>query len=114
MRLRGAFCRYKGAGGFNPRTRRACDEWDHDDYEGRAVSIHARVERATGYGSLEKYIDEVSIHARVERATSRHCRAASSQTRFNPRTRRACDTVFVLSRPSDERFNPRTRRACDQ
>ena len=34
-------------------------------------------------------------------------------TRFNPRTRRACDNSFSLPVPTTAGFNPRTRRACD-
>ena len=55
----------------------------------------------------------VSIHARVERAT---CDCLSAQRRrvgFNPRTRRACDTLFAIRLIKSLRFNPRTRRACD-
>ena len=61
------------ARGFNPRPREAGDFVRHhvNYVGGRAVSIHARVKRATliagGHG--DRIASMVSIHARVKRAT---------------------------------------------
>ena len=59
------------------------------------------------------HLIHVSIHARVERATGAYISLVMRKRSFNPRTRRACDfcefqlLLFLRS------FNPRTRRACD-
>ena len=73
------------ANGFNPRTRRACDQAAvATTPEPAKVSIHARVERATTDVNNELDPNDVSIHARVERATSslttRHPIAAFQST----------------------------------
>ena len=76
--------------GFNPRTRRGCDQ-----------------PRA---GNCLPYV--VSIHAPAGGATM--CRVSSRVTRsFNPRTRRGCDEALCLPPAQCHCFNPRTRRGCD-
>ncbi len=56
---------------FNPRPRGAGDfEAAVDSLTDLYVSIHARVERATGSIDGQAKREGVSIHARVERATS--------------------------------------------
>ena len=104
--------------------------------QGLAVSIHARVERATRAMPRARANEPVSIHARVERATRLPLSRQRLRKGFNPRTRRACDMVWsglewrglVSIHARVERatrhcygshiercngFNPRTRRACD-
>ena len=78
-----------------------------------AVSIHARVERATPSPQRLKLPLAVSIHARVERATLIFPTDAEEWNCFNPRTRRACDRRYQREGRNPKSFNPRTRRACD-
>ena len=77
--------------GFNPRTRRACDDIAHYSAPPELVSIHARVERATA-------------------GESERCRPAFC---FNPRTRRACDKDSVAqgSAAVDVSIHARVERA---
>ena len=57
-------------GGFNPRTRRACDELNSDG-QLSASGFNPRTRRACDTTStLTSNKSRVSIHARVERATS--------------------------------------------
>ena len=77
------------------------------------VSIHARVERATVLSVRVGRRLLVSIHARVERATYAAADGKVASSGFNPRTRRACDSLLLLTSMTIKCFNPRTRRACD-
>ena len=104
----------KLSNGFNPRTRRACDETILRQVQ-TVLSFNPRTRRACD--CLIKELEngrDVSIHARVERATESTTMTRTTIERFNPRTRRACDKFRRrLTKPA-ESFNPRTRRACDE
>ena len=82
--------------GFNPRTRRACDPQLAATAGFLPVSIHARAERATRPDYLIFPFLRVSIHARAERATPPDGVVTVAVCGFNPRTRRACDSLFLV------------------
>ena len=85
---------------FNPRTRRACDNFVGKQYVSKMVSIHARVERATTVYYFQKSTGFVSIHARVERATRRDSRSQSRRiVSIHARVERATNTTRRDSRP---------------
>ena len=98
---------------FNPRTRRACDP---HSCCGKVFfwCFNPRTRRACDHLALQApKIGAVSIHARVERATLPVLPPIRKADGFNPRTRRACDGKPANIRNRRKRFNPRTRRACD-
>ena len=58
-------------------------------------------------------IREVSIHAPAGGATEEEKSWQFRRIRFNPRTRRGCDSRGLKQGLWGPRFNPRTRRGCD-
>ena len=84
-----------------------------EDLDGNNVSIHARVKRATIRKVKEVENEKVSIHARVKRATwNRKSYLNRYSVSIHARVKRAT----LVNRPRvclRTRFNPRTREACD-
>ena len=97
---------------FNPRTRRACDDINKQEEQFSNVSIHARAERATSFLPTRMSVSSFqSTHAQSVRLRIR--KLYSRLFSFNPRTRRACDSLYQGLNQAFFCFNPRTRRACD-
>ena len=79
---------------IHARVKRATDYY-RGNTEKRKVSIHARVKRATFRNTGIAPEFHVSIHARVKRATRAPLLAYLLISRFNPRTREACDPSII-------------------